>query len=108
MWVPPRPTTALYAFWNVLEETDWFLLVEHKAVVRTGVLGAVFSVVRKVGSTARDSLVGSSTASQPQRYRIVLKDGQHHMLSVAGCGTPPLRLIIVLIQKLFGVSSKCR
>lgn len=130
MWILPRPTSVAFsALWVVVEENEYFSLLENKTSSKA-IIGTVASLFRRyptqttghqppprgggggewvaspaawlagrVGNAARDGLAGAAV-SEPLRYRIVLRDDEHHALALAGTRlgsiqqpTPPLEYV---------------
>lgn len=82
MWILPRPTSVAFsALWVVVEENEYFSLLENKTSSKA-IIGTVASLFRRVGNAARDGLAGAAV-SEPLRYRIVLRDDEHHALALA-------------------------
>jgi hypothetical protein len=103
MWILPRATVAFSALWVVVEENEYFSLVENKTSGKA-IIGTMASLFRRfppcsryiiplmrscniggsrVGTAAREGLAGA-TVPEPMRYRIVLRDDAHHALALAG------------------------
>jgi len=86
MWILPRPTTAYSTLWAVVEQNEYFSLVENigNSGKTTGkaFLGSVANLLRRVENATREGLVGAA-APEPMRYRIVLRDESHHALALA-------------------------